>query len=170
MRFAYADPPYVGQAFKHYRDDPRCAEVDHAALIASMCEDYPDGWALSGGANPDSLRVIVPLLPDGARVMAWVKDWASFKANVNPAFCWEPVIVWRGRKRTRKQKTVRDWVMCPATTQTGVHGSKHPLFCAAVFDWLNMQPGDELEDLYPAKGAVSWAWERYKQLRLLVAI
>lgn len=47
MKFAYADPPYVGQAKKHYSADPRCAEVDHAELIARLCADFPDGWALS---------------------------------------------------------------------------------------------------------------------------
>ena len=30
---AYADPPYIGQARKHYSHDPNCAEVDHAELI-----------------------------------------------------------------------------------------------------------------------------------------
>lgn len=39
MRIAYADPPYIGQAKRHYRNDPSgipAAEVDHAALIAEM--------------------------------------------------------------------------------------------------------------------------------------
>src|SRR5689334_8755540 len=39
MTFAYADPPYVGQAARHYRHDPRCAEVDHASLIRHPCDD-----------------------------------------------------------------------------------------------------------------------------------
>lgn len=169
MEFAYADPPYIGQAFKHYRDDPRCAEVDHAALIASMCEDYPDGWALSGGANIASLQIIVPLLPVGARVMPWVKDWASFKPNVNPAYAWEPVFIWRGRKRTRKQKTIRDWVMAQATTRKGLAGAKPLPFSFAVFDWLNIQPDDELVDLYPGTGAVSGALHLYTQRLLWTA-
>src|SRR5437016_2872910 len=107
MRFAYADPPYIGQAKRHYSADPRCAEVDHLALIGDLdCGDY-DGWALS--ASSPSLRLILPMCPNDVRVMAWVKPFASFKPNINPAYAWEPIIVRGGRKRTRQQSTVRDW-------------------------------------------------------------
>ena len=44
MKAAYADPPYLGQARKHYASDPQCAEVDHAELIGRLCRDY-DAWA-----------------------------------------------------------------------------------------------------------------------------
>ena len=47
VKFAYADPPYIGQAKRHYSHDPNCAEVDHAELIAQLCSEFPDGWALS---------------------------------------------------------------------------------------------------------------------------
>ena len=47
MHFAYADPPYIGQAKKHYKHDPRCAEVDHADLVRKLEAEYPDGWAIS---------------------------------------------------------------------------------------------------------------------------
>ena len=50
MKIAYADPPYPGQAEKHYSHDPRCAEVDHAKLIGRLDRDH-DGWALSSGAD-----------------------------------------------------------------------------------------------------------------------
>ena len=43
MRLAYADPPYVGQAAKHYGHDPRCAEVDHVALFAQLQSSF---WGL----------------------------------------------------------------------------------------------------------------------------
>ena len=36
MRVAYADPPYIGQAKRHYSHDPRCAEVDHADLVEKL--------------------------------------------------------------------------------------------------------------------------------------
>ena len=64
VRFAYADPPYIGMAKKYYSHDPLCAEVDHAELIARLCRDFPDGWALS--ASSPSLGQIIPLLPDGS--------------------------------------------------------------------------------------------------------
>jgi len=57
MRFAYADPPYMGQAKKHYSHDPNCAEVDHAALIERL--NAYDGWALS--LSTPSLKHILPL-------------------------------------------------------------------------------------------------------------
>lgn len=90
---AYADPPYPGQARKHYRNDPShipAAEVDHAALIAQLCDEYPDGWALS--TSSAALRDVLLLCPADVRVAAWVKPFAVFKPGVNPAYAWEPVI------------------------------------------------------------------------------
>lgn len=69
MRFAYADPPYVGQARKHYNTE----EVDHAALIHHLVVEYPDGWALS--CSSPSLPKLLPLCPADIRVMAWVKPF-----------------------------------------------------------------------------------------------
>ena len=47
MRVAYADPPYIGQAHRHYRDHADFAgEVDHRALIEKLNSDF-DAWALS---------------------------------------------------------------------------------------------------------------------------
>ena len=66
MRFAYADPPYIGQARKHYAHDPRCAEVDHPALIRHLDSEF-DGWALSMSATMASLKIIIPAAPDDAR-------------------------------------------------------------------------------------------------------
>jgi hypothetical protein len=63
MKFAYADPPYIGQAKKHYSHDPACAEVDHRALIARLVTEYPDGWALS--LSSPTLQQILALCPAG---------------------------------------------------------------------------------------------------------
>jgi hypothetical protein len=86
---AYADPPYPGQAFKHYGNHPDYAgEVDHAALLEQLEDDYPDGWALS--TSSPALRDVLPLCPADVRVMAWVKPFAAFKKNVRVAYAWEP--------------------------------------------------------------------------------
>lgn len=167
MRFAYADPPYIGQARKHYKGDPRCAEVDHSTLLSRLEWGDYDGWALS--LSSPTLRVILPLCPPDVRVMAWVKPFASFKANVNPAYAWEPVIVWGGRPRTREQDTVRDWMSANITLQRGVHGAKPEAFCFWLFEVLNMRPGDELDDLFPGSGAVSRAWARWQTRMELAA-
>jgi hypothetical protein len=161
MIFAYADPPYIGQAEKHYSHDPKCAEVDHALLIPQLVRDFPDGWALS--CSSPSLQYILSLCPSDVRVMAWVKPFCSFKPNVNPAYAWEPVIVRGGRSRTREQPTVRDWVAASITLKKGLAGAKPIAFCFWVFDVLNLEPGDDLVDLYPGTGIVSTAWSLYQE-------
>jgi|SRR5215831_506444 len=161
MRFAYADPPYLGQARRHYQADPRCAEVDHGVLLAELTQGAFDGWALS--CSSPSLRILLPLCPPEVRVMSWVKPFAIFKPHVNPAYTWEPVLVWGGRPRTRHQPTVRDWVAANITLQRGLAGVKPFAFCSWLFAVLNMQAGDEFVDLFPGSGAVQRAWQRYAQ-------
>lgn len=154
MRFAYADPPYIGQAKRHYGNDPRCAEVDHGELIERL--NTYDAWALS--LSSPSLKQILALCPDDVRVMAWVKPFAVFRVGVNPAYAWEPVIVRGGRRRDRSAETVRDWVMANITMRRGTHGAKPAAFCNWLFDVLGMEPGDDFDDIFPGSGAVSMAW------------
>lgn len=157
MRFAYADPPYVGHTKRgRYKHDPRATEVDHADLIAQLELGAFDGWALS--CSSPSLRSILPLCPADTRVMAWVKPFCSFKPGVNPAYAWEPVLVRGGRKRERFEPTVRDWCSVNIVLKKGLVGAKPPDFCRWLFDVLGMRPGDELVDWYPGTGAVSAAW------------
>lgn len=161
MKFAYADPPYVGQAKKHYgKEESYAGEVDHRELIDRMCRDFPDGWALS--ASSPSLREILPLCPEDIRIAAWVKPFAIFKPNVNPAYAWEPVIFRGGRKRDRKAQTVRDWLRCNVTLRRGLSGVKPEAFGFWLFDLLGMEPSDELVDLFPGSGAVTHAWGRWR--------
>ena len=160
MKFAYADPPYIGQAKKHYgKESTYAGEVDHAVLIASLCAEFPDGWALS--ASSPSLRLILPYCPDDVRIAAWVKPFAIFKPNVNPAYAWEPVIFRGGRKRDRKAQTVRDWLRCNVTLRRGLSGVKPEPFAFWLFDLLGMVPGDEFVDLFPGSGAMTKAWGRW---------
>lgn len=160
MRFAYCDPPYLGQAKRHYAADERCCEVNHRVLIGTLELDYPDGWALS--CSSPSLATILPLCPPRARVMAWVKPFCSFKPGVGVAYAWEPVIVCGGRPRTRAQDTVRDWVSANITLQRGLSGAKPHAFCYWLFEVLNMEAADELDDIFPGSGAVTEAWEIYR--------
>jgi hypothetical protein len=158
MKFAYADPPYLGQAKKHYSADPQCAEVDHVALLHRLESGEYDGWALS--CSSPSLGYILSLCPASVRVGAWVKPFAVFKPNVNPAYAWEPVIFNGGRKRTREQLTVRDWVSVNITLKTGLVGAKPEAFCLWVLSWLNVQPDDTFDDLYPGTNAMARALEQ----------
>jgi len=164
MRFAYADPPYVGQAKRHYANDPSgipATEIDHKALVQCLHTIGGDGWALS--CSSPSLRQILPLCPQEARVMVWVKPFCSFKPNVRIAYAWEPVIVWGGRPREKRQETVRDWVSANMTMRRGTHGAKPDTFCYAIFEWLNIKPEDEFFDLFPGSNAVMRAFKTWRE-------
>lgn len=155
MRFAYADPPYIGRALKYYgREISYGGEVDHGALIASLESSSYDGWALSAAAN--TLRALLPLCPPGARVCPWVKPIGASSRTRGLHNCWEPLIVVRGRAR---RPGVRDWLSAqPARGGGTLMGRKPIAFCSWLFDCLGMLPGDELDDLYPGSGVVSRAW------------
>jgi hypothetical protein len=157
IKVAYADPPYIGQAKKHYS----CEEVDHKALIVRLMQEYPDGWALS--CSSPSLHELIPLVPRDTRIMAWVKPFASFKPGVNPAYAWEPILVRGGRKRDRTQPTVRDWVSANITLQKGLCGAKPDVVCYWLFDVLNLERGDHLDDLFPGTYQVTEAWKAYQE-------
>lgn len=152
MKFAFADPPYIGQARKHYR----CAEVDHAVLVERLVNDYPDGWVLC--LSSPTLREILNLCPADVRIGAWVKPFASFKPGVNPAYAWEPVIYRGGRKRDRIEATVRDWHSANITMQKGLAGAKPPSFCDWVVDLLGSRKGDDWDDLFPGTGIFMRRW------------
>ena len=143
MKFAYADPPYPGMAQRHYAHeaaaDGRIArEVNHALLVAHLCDEYPDGWALS--TSSPALQFVLSLCPEDVRVGAWVKPFAVFRPNVNPAYAWEPVVFRGGRQpRSRDELTVRDWVSANITMQKGVPGAKPAEFVGWVVDMLGAQ-------------------------------
>lgn len=164
MRFAYADPPYLGMCdmYGHHHPDGRCWDdvETHRLLIERLVSEFPDGWAMS--LHSPALRTILPLCPSEARVGAWTKPFASFKPGVNPAFCWEPVIFMGGRKRGRTEPTVRDYCAVNITLGCGFCGAKPEAFCWWVFDLLGMEPDDEFHDLFHGSGAVTRAWETYR--------
>ena len=164
MRFAYADPPYLGYARKHYSDHPEHAKWDaldaHRDLVESLERDF-DGWALSLASV--NLWDILPLTPrpPRCRVGYWLKPFASYKPGVNPAYAWEPLIFAPGRKRTREQETLRDWHMANITLKRGLTGAKPESTCHWMFGILGMNAGDEFVDVFPGTGAVARAWETW---------
>lgn len=189
MRVAYADPPYPGQAKRHYADHADYGgEVDHAKLIADLERDFPDGWALS--TSVPALGDVLALCPKGepskkrhtggsvkqgtgVRVCAW---WRKVGEPFPPArvmWTWEPLIV---RMPHWRQRWPGDFVQdaLAATRNSGflgnaITGQKPPAFCEWMFNLLGLGPDDDLVDLYPGSGAVGEAWERWKaQQSLLV--
>jgi hypothetical protein len=165
VKFAYADPPYLGQGRRHYGHlHPDAADCDtlgwHRALIDRLSADYPDGWALSASAS--SLHALLPLCPPDVRIAAWCKSFCSFKPGVNPAYAWEPVI-WRGgRRRGKDAPTVQDFLVCPITTRRGVSGAKPEMFTRWVLLLLGAQAEDEIDDLFPGSGSVSAEIARWR--------
>jgi hypothetical protein len=159
MRFAYADPPYLGQG--HHYDHPDSNDwnqaLTHEILIAGLTHDYPDGWALS--ASSPSLKTLLPLCPDDVRVAAWVKPFHAYKKGVRPAYAWEPVIFRGGRNTNHPPPakgapatTPKDWLSCNITLQKGLVGAKPPDFCRWVLDLLGYHPDDTVDDLFPGTG------------------
>jgi len=143
VRFAYADPPYPGQAHRYTEK----REVDHAALVAQLVAEFPDGWALS--TSSPALRDVIALCPPDARIAAWVKPFAVFKPNVNPAYAWEPVIFRGGRRGDRTRATVRDFHSENITLKKGLVGAKPPGFNRWILGLLGYVKGDEMVDLFP---------------------
>jgi len=164
MRLCYADPPYPGCSAL-YKDHPDFAgEVDHAALLAELA-GY-DGWVLH--TSSVALPQIAPLVPTGARIMAWVKGFAAFKRNIPVAYAWEPVIVKPARKPVvSKRLTMRDWVESPITLRRGLAGAKPEKVCHWAFEVMGARPEDDLTDKYPGTEAVSKAWKSWCGLFVL---
>lgn len=175
MRFAYADPPYLGccALYDHHHPDGRCWNdvSTHAALIARLVNDFPDGWALS--LTSVSLRALLPLCPEDVRVASWAKSFCAFKRNVRPAYAWEPVIFWRGRNPTNghkhpppvkggKQTTPKDFIVEPITLRKGLTGAKPDAVCDWILALLGATAHDDVVDLYPGSGAMGRAVGRLR--------
>lgn len=184
LRFAYVDPPYIGTAKKYYEgEDSYRGEVDHVALISllemrrngipphpqvlhqfshlAMGEGPLAGWALSASAK--SLRMLLPLCPEGARVCPWVKPIGVPRASYGPHNTWEPLIVVGGR---RLRGGCRDWLRAaPARKEGTLPGRKPIAFCAFLFQQLGLQPDDVIEDWFPGTRIVSRSWDEMSRLR-----
>ncbi len=137
------------------RTDPRA----YALYQRHYSAEKSARWRQSGNTNVTSAT------PEDARVAAWVKPFCAFKRNVRPAYGWEPVIFWRGRNpgrgfphppplRNGKQTTPKDFIAESITLRRGLTGAKPEAFCYWVLQLLNVQPGDEVIDLYPGTGAM----------------
>ncbi len=158
MRFAYADPPYPGCAHL-YRGHPDYAgEVDHAALIERLCQDYPDGWALS--SNGDTIQYVLGLCPQDVRVAIWHRTDATPPPGGNAwHWCWEPVIV-RGGRRRSVRTVLQSGVGASSSKFTG---AKPPVFTRWMLDLLGAEPADTVDDLFPGSGAVGRAIESWRR-------
>lgn len=163
MKITYADPPYLGCGKLYKNDHPDSFDFDdpktYQNLIQYLEINSPEGWALS--MSVPSLPILLPMIPTPFRLCAWVKPFCSFKPGVNPAYAWEPVVIRGGRKRTRQQPTVRDWVSANITLKKGLTGAKPINFCYWLFEILNLNAEDEFVDMFPGTGGVTKAFDEW---------
>lgn len=102
------------------------------------------------------MATVLPMCPDGARVCPWVKPHGAAPLTYGIHNCWEPVIVVGGRQLRPGR---RDWLSAmPARGGGTLPGRKPIAFCAWLFGLLGMQPGDQLDDVFPGTGVVARAW------------
>lgn len=166
MKLVYADPPYPGQAKRHYSNDPSGItpeEVDSAELLMNLVEQY-DGFALSTSAP--GLFIIAEALPRGyfiknkIRTAPWVKPWSHFRPWVDVQYAHEYVLFKSARVKGQRP-SIRDFLVCNPTRQKGTHGAKPDAFCDWVLDLLGYDPArDTIADLFPGSGAFTRSVER----------
>ena len=154
MKFAYADPPYPGQAKRWYgnhRDYD--GEVDYAHLIDRIMGEYPDGWALSTSAA--ALREVLIMCPADVRVAIWNRPNSEPPGNRGRwHWMWEPLIVRGGRQKYGDAPAVRDLLTC-SKPQGLIPGEKPPAFTRWMIDLLGYREGDDLDDLFPGSKAIT---------------
>lgn len=178
MRIAYADPPYPGCAHL-YKDHPDYDGEVSTEWLGGILRRY-DGWCLHT-ASTTLAQVIEELglagwTPQDYRVMAWVKPFAAFKANVSVAYAWEPILVKAARKPVVQTGvlnpgiTYRDWISESITLKRGLTGVKPQRVCHWLFEVMGCEPEDELDDLFPGTGAVTTAWEVWRNQRTLFEV
>ena len=171
MRFAYADPPYLGMCGRYGHNhndgerpfDGHCwDEAETHRLLIDYLSSY-DGWSLS--LHLPSLATILPMCPPDSRILAWCKSWASWKPGVFPAYAWEPVI-FHGAKRKRRygggSVTPSDWFVTHCA-QFGFFGAKPEPFTWWIMDCLGIRPEDEFEDLFAGSGLAGRSAEKWRQ-------
>ena len=149
MKFAYADPPYLGCGKLYAEHHPDALIWDdlntHLDLLTRLQDEYPDGWALS--CNVRDLRHYLPALPADTRVGAYCKTWHQIRPS-SIQHAWEPVI-WRGGRVIKgREPMVRDYIIS-GPKFGGLVGNKPDSFNRWVLDVLGYQEGDIVDDLFP---------------------
>lgn len=169
MKFAYADPPYLGCGARLYgKHHPQAAEWDdpetHKRLIEKLSAEYPDGWAMS--LHCPSLKTLLAMCPDDVRIGAYCKPFVAGIGKKRVQWMWEPLI-WRGGRRPDSEEMVRDWIVCwpRSGAKDGLVGGKPRDVCRWIFSLLGAKPGDTLDDLFPGTGAVGIAWAEYMGMK-----
>lgn len=167
MRFAYADPPYLGRCglYDHRHEPPwDCWDepATHRALIDSLASF--DGWALSLSA--ESLQVVLPMCPADSTVLSWVK-LNALPTPERRMKSWEPVILHGGRRPALQTRTALVAIPPPGYTFANrphkhVIGEKPDVFARWLFAVAGLTSEDEFHDIFSGSGVMSRAWEGFR--------
>lgn len=172
MRFAFADPPYLGRA-EYYRAHHADAMIwndteTHRKLIDRLQAEYQNGWVLC--LSERSLRTILPMCPTAARTAAWISERARFSGKAMPIRRhFEPVIFCGGRDGPNRAADFvitaqepmpagsRRYVLDKSAISNGdtFVGRKPAAFCRWALTLLGYEPGDRVDDLFPGTGAMT---------------
>jgi hypothetical protein len=152
MKFAYADPPYLGNGKRRYKPfhdqaDQYDHKQAHLDLATKLVDEYPDGWALS--CNPKDLQWLLPAMPEDVRVCAWTKTFHQIRVNVSVQYAWEPVILRGGRDQRHRRPMTRDWCSGTIAMRKGLPGAKPTYFFQWIIAMLGYEEGDTIDDLFP---------------------
>lgn len=139
--FCYADPPYPGCAELY----PEATEVDTGELVAELVEHYPDGWALSTGA--DALAEVLAACPAGVRIASWHRQARPYGERPR---AWEPVIVCGGRRRPDLRTL--DALVAHVPAGWDLPGRKPPAFFRWIAALLGADAGDTIAEPFPGSG------------------
>lgn len=168
MKFAYADPPYLGQGASRYGhlhpdaaiwDDP----ATHTALVERLEDEYPDGWAISLTSQPASVMAYVG---PGRELAVWHRrGWRTPRPQLRISQNYE-LVLYRTSVPNMKDRGPmvanvftlggQNWQLSKdGLTHTG---TKPAQFCHWVLDLLGYDPGrDQLDDLFPGEGSMTRA-------------
>jgi len=174
MKFAIADPPYLGRAVRWYGEGgcgngygygqadthPEAAKWDnpitHKELCKHLLANY-DGFAIALTVHSLStyMSEFVTDSRNGIRVMAWVKPSAVPSGN-RLQNVWEPVIIKmpQSRKNYKAGKSCKD-VLTVHPPRNGFIGAKPPEWTKWVLDAMGVNNGDTVDDLFVGSGAVT---------------
>jgi hypothetical protein len=162
--FVYADPPYIGQAERHYGGHVDYAgEVDHSELIARLCDGW-DGWALS--LSVKSLQEVLGLCPPDVVTLAWFKPIAPPLGD-HRRYNWEPVIMRPVRRYAPGYVPLACIESPPQFTfrerpAEHIIGEKPEAFFHWVFASAGVTKDDGFDDMFPGSGAGARAWATYQ--------
>lgn len=176
MRFAIADPPYLGRAERWYGDGrghgagrgradfhPEASKWDNAAAHIALLDDVVarfDGWAIA--MHESSLPLYLAHAPSDAHVAVWVRGNAIPTGSRVRAL-WEPVLYRIPPSRRGRGEVAGEDDVLNAGISGGFPGRKPEAWTHWVLRLLGVRPdvGDEVVDMFPGTDAVARAIDTF---------